>query len=111
MTRWLPNHLSRHSCKPTIWGRVPKWLAKVPMISLHSPKPLSSLAFLARNTTLVVLVTLVVSCGESAPPGPPPAPPVTVATPVKRTIFDFDEYVGRFVAVDSVEVRARDSGY
>jgi RND family efflux transporter MFP subunit len=36
---------------------------------------------------------------------------VTVATPAKRTLFDFDEYVGRFVAVDSVEVRARVSGY
>jgi RND family efflux transporter MFP subunit len=36
---------------------------------------------------------------------------VTVAPPVKRTIFDFDEYVGRFVAVNSVEVRARVSGY
>lgn len=43
--------------------------------------------------------------------GPPPAPQVTVATPVKRTVVDFDEYVGRFIAVDSVEVRARVSGY
>jgi RND family efflux transporter MFP subunit len=34
-----------------------------------------------------------------------------VAPPVKRTVFDYDEYVGRFVAVDSVEVRARVSGY
>jgi RND family efflux transporter MFP subunit len=36
---------------------------------------------------------------------------VTVATPAKRTLFDYDEYVGRFVAIDSVEVRARVSGY
>ena len=34
-----------------------------------------------------------------------------MAPPVKRTVFDFDEYVGRFVAVNSVEVRARVSGY
>jgi RND family efflux transporter MFP subunit len=54
---------------------------------------------------------LVASCGQSPPQGPPPAPPVTVAAPVKRQIFDYDEYVGRFVAVDSVEVRARVSGY
>jgi RND family efflux transporter MFP subunit len=40
---------------------------------------------------------------------PPPA--VTVAKPVKRTLSDYDEYVGRFVAVNSVEVRARVSGY
>ena len=43
--------------------------------------------------------------------GPPPAPQVTVATPVKRPVVDYDEYVGRFIAVDSVEVRARLSGY
>jgi len=36
---------------------------------------------------------------------------VTVAAPVKQTVTDLDEYVGRFVAVDSVEVRARVSGY
>jgi len=36
---------------------------------------------------------------------------VTVAKPVKKLVSDFDEYVGRFVAVDFVEVRARVSGY
>ena len=41
----------------------------------------------------------------------PPPPAVTVATPVKRTVTDYDEYVGRFAAVNSVEVRARVSGY
>ncbi len=54
------------------------------------------------------------ACGESDPTkgkGAPPPPQVTVATPVKRTIIDRDEYVGRFVAVDSVEIRARVSGY
>lgn len=43
--------------------------------------------------------------------GAPPAPQVTVALPTKRTVVDRDEYVGRFVAVDSVEIRARVSGY
>ncbi len=41
----------------------------------------------------------------------PPPPAVTVASPTQRTITDYDEYVGRFVAVDAVEVRARVSGY
>ncbi len=40
-----------------------------------------------------------------------PPPQVTVAKPVKKLFADYDEYVGRFVAVDSVEVRARVSGY
>src|SRR4030095_3434687 len=41
----------------------------------------------------------------------PPPPKVTVAKPLKRTIGDKDEYVGRFVPVDVVEMRARVSGY
>ncbi|HML08389.1 MAG TPA: efflux RND transporter periplasmic adaptor subunit [Xanthobacteraceae bacterium] len=48
--------------------------------------------------------------GQQQQAGPPP-PTVTVANPVQRTVVDRDEYVGRFVAVDSVEVRARVSGY
>ena len=34
-----------------------------------------------------------------------------MAKPIERGIADQDEYVGRFVAVDSVEIRARVSGY
>jgi len=61
---------------------------------------------------LCALATLVASCGEGQKQaGPPPPPPVTVAKPVKRTVTDFDEYVGRFTAINSVEVRARVSGY
>jgi RND family efflux transporter MFP subunit len=67
----------------------------------------------ARGVALcVALATLVTACGEGQKQGgAPPPPAVTVAEPVKRTVFDFDEYVGRFVAVSSVEVRARVSGY
>jgi RND family efflux transporter MFP subunit len=36
---------------------------------------------------------------------------VTVAKPLLREVVDYDEYVGRFVAVNSVEVRSRVSGY
>jgi RND family efflux transporter MFP subunit len=41
----------------------------------------------------------------------PPPPAVTVARPIQRTVVDRDEYVGRFVAIDSVEIRAHVSGY
>ncbi|MBV9956685.1 MAG: efflux RND transporter periplasmic adaptor subunit [Pseudolabrys sp.] len=50
-------------------------------------------------------------CGDSQKQQAAPPPPVTVANPIKRTVVDYDEYVGRFVAVNSVEVRARVSGY
>jgi len=61
---------------------------------------------------LVALATVLAGCGESPRQQAAPAPPkVTVAKPAQRTIVDQDEYVGRFVAVDVVEVRARVSGY
>ena len=58
-----------------------------------------------------LLATFVASCGESQQAAAPPPPTVTVAEPIKRSLFDYDEYVGRFTAVNSVEVRARVSGY
>jgi RND family efflux transporter MFP subunit len=54
------------------------------------------------------------TCDQDKPARPaasPPAPAVTVAKPVNRLVSDRDEYVGRFVAIDYVEVRARVSGY
>ena len=43
--------------------------------------------------------------------GAPPAPQVTVATPLASEILDWDDFVGRFEAVDSVEVKPRVTGY
>lgn len=61
---------------------------------------------------LFMPVLLLSQCSESGrPAGAPPPPQVTVAKPVQQIIVDHDEYVGRFVAVDAVEVRARVSGY
>jgi RND family efflux transporter MFP subunit len=44
--------------------------------------------------------------GPSAAP-----PPVTVAQPVVKEIQEWDEFIGRFEAVDEVDVRARVAGY
>jgi RND family efflux transporter MFP subunit len=66
---------------------------------------------LARLAALLAACMLA-GCGEGRDQAKTEAPPtVTVARPVQRTVVDQDEYVGRFVAVDSVEVRARVSGY
>jgi RND family efflux transporter MFP subunit len=60
----------------------------------------------------IALAGVLAGCGEGPKQAAAPPPPkVTVAKPLKRTIVDQDEYVGRFVAVDSVEMRARVSGY
>lgn len=56
-------------------------------------------------------MTLLAGCGEAPKQSAAPPPPtVTVAKPMQRTVIDQDEYVGRFVAVEMVEVRARVSG-
>ena len=60
---------------------------------------------------LIALAPALAGCGEGPKQQAPPPPKVTVAKPIQRTIVDQDEYVGRFVAVDTVEVRARVSGY
>src|SRR5438270_5047684 len=61
---------------------------------------------------LLGLAPLLTGCGEGGQKqAAPPPPAVTVAKPVKQTVTDYDEYVGRFVAVDMVEIRARVSGY
>ena len=58
----------------------------------------------------LVLVSLA-GCGQPQQQAAPPPPTVTVAKPQPRTITDYDEYVGRFVAVDEVNVQARVPGY
>lgn len=50
------------------------------------------------------------SGGDDAQGGPP-ALPVTVSQPLIREITEWDDYVGRFEAVSSVDVRPRASGY
>ena len=59
-----------------------------------------------------ILLLVLAGCSQSQQQaGGPPPPAVTVAKPVQRTVVDQDEYVGRFAAVDSVEIRSRLSGY
>ena len=43
--------------------------------------------------------------------GGPPAMPVSVAPPIAKRVTQWDEYSGRFEAVQTVEVRPRVSGF
>jgi multidrug efflux system membrane fusion protein len=55
---------------------------------------------------------LLSACQQQQASAPPPPPPkVTVSQPVVREVTEWDEYTGRIEAVESVEVRARVSGY
>ncbi len=69
------------------------------------------LSNVVRTAPVLVLSVLLGACGS--PPAPPPMPPpaVSVARPVERQVVEWDEYTGRLRAIDSVEVRARVSGY
>ena len=78
---------------------------------------MNSFAKLTRARRLLSLsaagaLILVAGCGEGQKQQVTlPPPKVTVARPLERTIVDQDEYVGRFVPVDFVEIRAHVSGY
>ncbi|MEO7403904.1 MAG: efflux RND transporter periplasmic adaptor subunit, partial [Burkholderiales bacterium] len=73
---------------------------------------------------LVTVLSLLTACGRSEDsakeggpnaagkaPGAPPAMPVTVALPLERDVRDTDDLSARLEAVESVDVRARVSGY
>lgn len=67
---------------------------------------------LRRSLALSILCSLTLAaCSGGEEQGGPPQLPVTVAPPLVREITEWDDYVGRFEAVDSVEVRPRASGY
>lgn len=60
---------------------------------------------------LVALVLLLAACEQRQALPPPTPPKVTVSQPVVRDVVESDGYTGRLEAVESVEVRARVSGY
>ena len=69
-----------------------------------------------RGKSLLVFVLIATGVGLSGceKPAQPPAasaPPVTVANPTKRTVTDWDEFTGRFDAIEQVQVRARVTGF
>ena len=62
--------------------------------------------------SLVLMAHALAGCDNKPAAGAaPPPPPVTVARPLQKQITEWDEYTGRFVAVERVEVRARVSGF
>lgn len=59
----------------------------------------------------LVLALILAGCDEQTAAQAPSAPPtVRVAQPLEREITDWDEFTGRFVSVERVDLRARVSG-
>ena len=65
----------------------------------------------ARRATPVLLALLVLCGTVPAAAQQPQAIPVTVAKPIAKRITTWDEYSGRFEAVNTAEVRPRVSGF
>jgi multidrug efflux system membrane fusion protein len=76
-------------------------------------------ALSAQFLLITLLLLLLNGCNKtenpsSAPATQPPAPPpakVKIAQPLSQQVTDWDEYTGRTEAVNTVDVRARASGY
>ncbi len=65
-----------------------------------------------RTLAPIALASLaLVACGAKEGPPAPPAPAVSVASPLKETVRDWDDFTGRFEAAETVDVRARTGGY
>ncbi len=66
-----------------------------------------------RSILLSLLLGTLVSCErpKQAPAAAAPPPPVTVARPLVTELVEWDEFIGHLAAPESVEIRARVSGY
>jgi len=81
--------------------------------SVRSGKPGVGLSLLALTASLVIALAAV-GCGSQAAPhegGAPPPPQVSVAQVLSKQVRQWDEFTGRVSAPESVELRARVSGY
>lgn len=66
-----------------------------------------------RPLVLSLVLGALVSCErpQQTPNAAAPPPPITVALPLSTSLVEWDEFIGRLAAPESVEIRARVSGY
>jgi RND family efflux transporter MFP subunit len=70
----------------------------------------TALPHLTRGAGAALLALLLAGCGGQPQPAAPPPPTVSVSVPLQRQITDWDEYVGRFEAIEDVDVMPRVAG-
>lgn len=61
--------------------------------------------------SVIMLPFIITACNSTAQPRTPAPPTVEVSAPVQQEIVQYDEFTGRFNAINHVEVRARVDGY
>lgn len=77
--------------------------------ALHTPPSRGEPALLILGS---VLLAATLGCSQSAKEAAKPAPPTVICVAaISQQITDFDEFVGRTEASETVDVRARVSGY
>jgi multidrug efflux system membrane fusion protein len=63
-------------------------------------------------SSLILIANVLAGCDSKSTSGSAPPPPtVTVSQPLQKSITEWDEYTGRFTALETVEIRARVSGF
>jgi RND family efflux transporter MFP subunit len=61
--------------------------------------------------SLVLIANVIAGCDRKPTSGSAPPPSVTVSYPLQKSITEWDEYTGRFTPLETVEIRARVSGF
>jgi RND family efflux transporter MFP subunit len=84
---------------------------QIETLNLNIMKPTEINNLISPLLTLAAAATIFTGCGKSAVRHAPPAPAVTVARVETREIVEWDQFTGRSVAAETVEVRPRVSGH
>ena len=66
---------------------------------------------IALSTLSILVASIVAGCARNVATPAPQLPQVSVASVVEREVADSDEFTGRIEAVESVDIRARVTGY
>ena len=80
------------------------------MTSVRLRPPFSNILRGREILAVPLLAIALVGCEQKTHQAAAP-PQVTVAQPVKRTVTDWDDFTGRFEAVEDVQVKARVGGF
>ncbi|GGD44497.1 efflux RND transporter periplasmic adaptor subunit [Erythrobacter arachoides] len=83
---------------------------QAPLPATEAPPPRRRRLWVMLAIVVVIAAAWWLLRGDAVPAAAPPMAEVTVATPLQREITEWDEFIGRFEASKSVEVRPQVSG-